>query len=116
MYGVRQGTREYAKIRNEVYKASGYERNTNLRVGQQFTLPDVQIGDKTYKADPANKDKVKAGRVVNNGLHAKNLNKVVKAGNKYYVTDCQGKRIPNVPAYDNEDAARNKIDELRTQK
>lgn len=116
MYGVRQGTREYAKIRNEVYKASGYERNTNLRVGQQFTLPDVQIGDKTYKADPANKDKVKAGRVVNNGLHTKNLNKVVKAGNKYYVTDCQGKRIPNVPAYDNEDAARNKIDELRTQK
>lgn len=90
LYEVKYGTPEYNQIRDEVYKASGYKRNTNLKVGDKFTLPDVKIGDKTYAANMDNKDKVRTGNVVDNGLSLGRTNKVVKSGDKYYIQNCKG--------------------------
>lgn len=90
MYDVKYGTPEYIQIRDEVYKASGYKRNTNLKVGDKFTLPDVKVGDKTYSANMDNKDKVRTGSIVDNGLSLGRTNKVVKSGDKYYIQDCKG--------------------------
>lgn len=90
LYEVKYGTPEYNQIRDEVYKASGYKRNTNLKVGDKFTLPDVKIGDKTYAANMANKDKVRTAAVEDNGLSLGRTNKVVKSGDKYYIQNCKG--------------------------
>lgn len=88
MYGVKYGTPEYRQIRDAVYEASGYKRNTNLKVGDKFTLPDVKVGDKVYSANVEND--VRTGDVVNNGLKLGRTNKVVKSGDKYYIQDCKG--------------------------
>lgn len=90
MYGVKYGTPEYRQIRDAVYEASGYKRNTNLKVGDKFTLPDVKVGDKVYSAIMENEDKVRKGDVINNGLNLGRTNKVVKSGDKYYIQDCKG--------------------------
>ena len=90
MYGVKYGTPEYRQIRDAVYEASGYKRNTNLKVGDKFTLPDVKVGDKVYSAIMENEDKVRKGDVINNGLKLGRTNKVVKSGDKYYIQDCKG--------------------------
>lgn len=90
LYEVKYGTPEYNQIRDEVYKASGYKRNTNLKVGDKFTLPDVKIGDKTYAANMDNKDKVRTGNIADNGLTLGRTNRVVKSGDKYYIQNCKG--------------------------
>ena len=110
-YGVAYGTPEFKEIQKAVYEASGYERNTNLKVGDKFTLPDVTIGDKTYTADE--NAKVRTGEIVDNGLKLGRTKEVVKAGDKFYITHSEnGQRVAGEQAFDSEEAARARISEL----
>lgn len=86
-YGITMDNPDYKKVMEEVYKASGYEKNTNLKVGDKFTLPVVVVGDKVYKADITN-DTNKA-EVVDNGLNLGKLKQyqVKFVGGGWYVMD-----------------------------
>ncbi len=117
MYGVKYNTPEYKEIRDAVYAASNYKRNTNLKVGDKFTLPDVQVGEKVYKPIMENKDKVRTDKVVNNGLSLGRTNKVVKSADKYYVADCKGyiKYDEVVNGSTDREAVQARVDELNKQ-
>lgn len=110
-YGVDFGTPEYEQIRDAVYEASGYERNTNLKAGDKFTLPDVTVGDKVYTANE-NAD-VRKGEIADNGLKLGRTKEVVKANDKYYIVDKKtGERVEGEGPFESKDDALARLDEL----
>ena len=110
-YGVAFGTPEYEQIRDAVYEASGYERNTNLKAGDKFTLPDVTVGDKVYSANE-NAD-VRKGEIADNGLKLGRTKEVVKANDKYYIVDQKtGERVEGEGPFESKDDALARLDEL----
>uniref|UniRef100_UPI00402724A9 hypothetical protein n=1 Tax=Candidatus Scatousia sp. TaxID=3085663 RepID=UPI00402724A9 len=110
-YGVAFGTPEYEQIRDAVYEASGYERNTNLKAGDKFTLPDVTVGDKVYTANE-NAD-VRKGEIADNGLKLGRTKEVVKANDKYYIVDQKtGERVEGEGPFESKDDALARLDEL----
>ena len=113
-YGVKYGTPEYNAIKEAVYAASEYQPNTNIYAGDKFTLPDVEFNGKVYSANP--EAEVKPGIVKDNGLKLAHTKEVVKEADKFYIIYKEtGEKVPNEPAFDSEDAARNRILELDAQ-
>ena len=113
-YGVKYGTPEFNAIKEAVYAASEYQPNTNIYAGDKFTLPDVEFNGKVYSANP--EAEVKPGIVKDNGLKLAHTKEVVKEADKFYIIYKEtGEKVPNEPAFDSEDAARNRILELDAQ-
>lgn len=110
-YGVKYGTPEYNAIRDAVYEASEYEKNTNLKVGDKFTLPDVKVGGKTYSANE--KAEAASGLVIDNGLKTSRTKEVVKEGDKFYIVFCEtGERVPDELSFDSMEKAQQRILDL----
>lgn len=92
-YGVKVGTKEYNEILASMLDASGYQRGTNLFVGDKFVLPTVTVDGKEYKP---NDDPSKVGTdPVTSKIRAAHLNaKVQYIGGAYYVVDVTDPKHP----------------------
>ena len=112
LYGVNEGSPEFKEIQKAVYEASGYQRNTNLRVGDKFSLPTVTVNGKTYA--PNTNNTVTGGQVIDNGLQTGTLKSVVKVGDKYWIVyadgDKKGQRVENTTSFNSWDEANNYIE------
>lgn len=92
-YGVKVGTKEYNEILAAMLEASGYERGTNLYVGDKFALPTVKIGDKEYAPnnDPS---KVKTEQLGGKARVAHLKVKLQYEGGGWYVVDVTDPKNP----------------------
>ena len=92
-YGVEVGTKAYNEILASMLDASGYERGTNLYVGDKFVLPTVTVDGKEYKP---NDDPSKVGTdPVTSKIRAAHLKaKVQYIGGAYYVVDVTDPKHP----------------------
>ena len=92
-YGVKVGTKEYNEILAAMLDASGYERGTNLYVGDKFVLPTVDVNGKKY-APNDNPNAVKAEKLGSKARVAHLKVKVQYIKGAYYVVDVTN---PNQP-------------------
>ena len=77
-----------------MFEASKYERGTNLRVGDTFTLPEVKVGDKVYKPNDRPED-VKTGPIGSKARIGKlKQYKVQYRGGGAYVVDVTDPKKP----------------------